>query len=100
MRWKAYPPEVPSVNLDFDWVYRKALPFVVVGTWGLITAMWSAGATIISASASKVTSAAHDTFLGPKSSFGKDVESSVSALWAAVLLVIYLCCITCNSSVL
>ena len=31
MRWKAYPPEVPSVNLDFDWVYRKALPFVVLG---------------------------------------------------------------------
>ena len=90
MRWKAYPPEVPSVNLDFDWVYRKALPFVVVGTWGLITAMWSAGATIIAQSTAKVTSVAYNTFMGPKSAFGKDVESSVSALWAAVLLVVYL----------
>ena len=21
-----YPPEIPSVNLDFDWLYRKAAP--------------------------------------------------------------------------
>ncbi len=90
MRWKAYPPEVPSVNLDFDWVYRKALPYMVVGTWNVVMAMWRAGATIVSDRVQKVTSVANRVLLGGNSPFGKDVESSVSALWAAVLLVTYL----------
>jgi multicomponent Na+:H+ antiporter subunit D len=29
MRTGLYPPELPSVNLDFDVVYRKGLPYVV-----------------------------------------------------------------------
>ena len=29
MRSGIYPPELPSVNLDFDWFYRRALP----GVW-------------------------------------------------------------------
>ena len=90
IRWKAYPPEVPSVNLDFDWVYRKALPFLVVGTWGIVMAMWNAGASIISDRASKATSAATNALMGPNSRFGKDVDSSFAALWAAILLVVYL----------
>ena len=90
MRWKAYPPEVPSVNLDFDWVYRKALPYMVVGTWNIVMAMWRAGATIVSDRVQKVTTVASRVLLGGNSPFGKDVESSVSALWAAVLLVTYL----------
>jgi multicomponent Na+:H+ antiporter subunit D len=28
LRTGIYPPEMPSVNLDFDWTYRKALPAV------------------------------------------------------------------------
>lgn len=26
MRWGVYPPELPSVNLDSDWIYRRVLP--------------------------------------------------------------------------
>ncbi|MGD8859412.1 MAG: Na(+)/H(+) antiporter subunit D [Myxococcales bacterium] len=29
MRLGIYPPELPSRNLDFDWTYRKALPWAV-----------------------------------------------------------------------
>lgn len=26
MRWGLYPPEIRSVNLDFDWAYRRGIP--------------------------------------------------------------------------
>ena len=32
--WGRYPPEVPSINLDIDWIYRKA------GRWFLDTGEW------------------------------------------------------------
>ena len=53
------------MNLDFDWVYRKALPSCCRHL-GIDYGYVSAGATIIAESAS-VTSAAHNTFGGPKS---------------------------------
>jgi multicomponent Na+:H+ antiporter subunit D len=33
MLTKIYPPEVPGVNIDVEWTYRKALP--AVGRWAL-----------------------------------------------------------------
>lgn len=35
-----YPPEIPSVNLDFDWTYRKLLPAVTVRVWGGLDQAW------------------------------------------------------------
>ena len=90
IRWKAYPPEVPSVNLDFDWVYRRWLPKFVVGCWGVVYAMWSAGKKIITARVEVISSQVTNAVFGESSPFGRDVESSFSALWAAVLLVTYL----------
>lgn len=29
MRWGLYPPELPSVNVDSDWIYRRFLPRIV-----------------------------------------------------------------------
>lgn len=37
MRTGIYPPELRSVNLDTDWVYRRALPAVVGGIVSVIT---------------------------------------------------------------
>jgi multicomponent Na+:H+ antiporter subunit D len=34
-----YPPELPSVNLDVDWIYRRALPSVVGGVVAGLTAV-------------------------------------------------------------
>ncbi|MFT4676901.1 MAG: multicomponent Na+:H+ antiporter subunit D [Patiriisocius sp.] len=37
---KLYPPELPSTNLDFEWIYRKFLPRVIsTGTTQLALAM-------------------------------------------------------------
>jgi multicomponent Na+:H+ antiporter subunit D len=35
-----YPPELRSVNLDFDWTYRKLLPAVAVRVWIGLERIW------------------------------------------------------------
>jgi len=35
-----YPPEIPSLNLDFDWIYRKFLPAVTVRAWRTLERSW------------------------------------------------------------
>ena len=41
MRTGRYPAEMPSVNLDFDWLYRRLVPDVVRVTWKIGAAFWS-----------------------------------------------------------
>lgn len=36
-----YPPELRSINLDFDWFYRKLLPNVFVKIWQKLGAIWT-----------------------------------------------------------
>ena len=36
-----YPPELRSVNLDFDWTYRKLLPAATVRVWGGLDRAWT-----------------------------------------------------------
>ncbi len=42
VRTRVYPPETPSVNLDFDWTYRKALPALVATTQRVGDGAWQA----------------------------------------------------------
>ena len=37
VRTGIYPPELRSVNLDFDWGYRKLMPVVATGVWGAVS---------------------------------------------------------------
>lgn len=41
MRTGIYPPELRSVNLDFDWFYRRALPAVAAAVLRLLTSLRS-----------------------------------------------------------
>ena len=34
-----YPPELPGVNIDAEWSYRKALPALIRGSAGLLAAL-------------------------------------------------------------
>jgi multicomponent Na+:H+ antiporter subunit D len=48
MRWGVYPPEIRSVNLDFDWIYRRGIP----RAWSALdaataTARESTGASVL-----------------------------------------------------
>lgn len=90
IRMKAYPPEVPSVNLDFDWVYRRLLPRVGMSFVTLFSAMGKAAKELIMVRVQKAQGIAVNAFFGEDSRFGKDVDSGFSAMWAAVLLGVYL----------
>ena len=40
VRTGVYPPELRSLNLDFDWLYRKLLPAAATGVWGAALRAW------------------------------------------------------------
>ncbi|MCP5197181.1 MAG: Na(+)/H(+) antiporter subunit D [Gammaproteobacteria bacterium] len=40
MKTGLYPPEIRSINLDFDWTYRKLLPAVILRVWSLLDRAW------------------------------------------------------------
>jgi len=42
VRTGIYPPELRSVNLDFDWFYRKLLPAASQRVWTLALQVWEA----------------------------------------------------------
>lgn len=42
VRTGIYPPELRSVNLDFDWCYRKLLPAASQRVWTLALQVWEA----------------------------------------------------------
>lgn len=37
---RLYPPELPSVNLDFEWLYRRAIPYSLQHCCGFARAQW------------------------------------------------------------
>ena len=86
-----YPPELPSTNLDADWLYRKLAPaFIqriacaVYGTYG------KAEATAVSG-IKKAIKRSYDAEAGqPKGYFAKLWPTETMVVWVAVLLAGYL----------
>jgi multicomponent Na+:H+ antiporter subunit D len=89
MRTGIYPPEVRSVNLDFDWVYRRALPLAVaqIRTYG--GRLWQ-GATDLGQSAVGRVLAGSRRAYGPGSPLGEPWLIGRTALWAAMVLVAFM----------
>ena len=84
-----YPPELRSVNLDVDWVYRKALP-AIAGSLGGALARGRAAlqAGVLGAVDRAVRQVrGHHT---PSGALGDPWSIGATALWAALLLVAYL----------
>lgn len=40
VRYRIYPPELRSTNLDVDWVYRKGMPALIERSWRVVWAGW------------------------------------------------------------
>ena len=84
-----YPPELPSVNLDVDWVYRKALPAVMTSVGGT----FSRGRAVFQARVLGAVDRAVRQVRGhhaPSGALGAPWSIGATALWAALLLVAYL----------
>ncbi len=89
IKFKLYPPEVPSTNLDFDWLYRvpgRALLFKIVS---LIVSLWRwlwGGAQEV---VTRVMARTHRTH-GPEGTLARNWPVGFMALWTAVVLAVAL----------
>lgn len=87
-----YPPELPSVNLDFDWLYRAALPKLIGEVSNFVAAAWSA----ILASGLGVVRGVIDSsqkLHNPRGMLAKPWATSSAAL---VILIVFLCVLLLN----
>lgn len=80
-----YPPELRSVNLDFDWCYRRLLPAAATRVWALALRVWEA----FNAGAERRVEAmlaALSRHHGPHGLLATTWPSGSMVLWAVLLL--------------
>ena len=87
--WKIYPAEIPSVNLDADWVYRRAAGKVVRVTGSLVGA---ADAAFRSAVLRVVRRGVRGAFRahGPRGVLARTWPAGSMVLWVTILLTAFL----------
>ncbi|MER2600802.1 MAG: Na(+)/H(+) antiporter subunit D [Candidatus Competibacter phosphatis] len=85
VRTGIYPPELRSVNLDFDWGYRKLMPVVATGVWGAVSRGWEAFNTAVEHLVSRLIAglARHH---GQYGVLATTWPTGSMVLWAVVLL--------------
>ena len=84
-----HPPELPGVNLDSDWIYRRALPKgirAIVRTGGLVVDRFFAGAKALIRRLIAAIRAQHNN----RGLFGRSWLSQSNVLIAIIFLAIYL----------
>ena len=82
-----YPPELRSVNLDAEWVYRRLAPPIVRGAID-VTALVAAGALKVVRSPAYWAAA---LLLGPRGLLTRPVAATgTAAVWVGLLLLAYL----------
>ena len=82
---KWYPPEVPSTNLDFDWVWRVPGRSFVGWASGASRATWNALWAIFSNSIQALMARIYSVH-GPEGQMARSWPIGFMALWTAVLL--------------
>jgi len=85
-----YPPELRSTNLDFDWIYRRALPTIFQN---IFTIIWQAERSLRQKIKVKIN--VYLTYIADKnkrlsSLLSENHPSGSMAMWVAVVLATYL----------
>ena len=85
IKFKLYPPEIPSTNLDFDWVWRvpgrSLLGWGVAASAGLWRVGWGGFVQLVDEARDQVF-ALH----GPEGRLARSWPIGTMALWTAILL--------------
>lgn len=89
MRWRIYPPELRSVNLDFDWTYRRAGPALARAVTTAVSALQRAIGSAVKHVCSRVVGYVARSH-GPQGSIARTWPTGSMALWVLVLLLGYL----------
>ncbi len=88
---KLYPPELPSTNLDADWLYRKLAPTFVKRAACRVYGTYDNFEKSVVASIKQVIHNSYDIKSGqPKGYFARLWPIETMVVWVAVLLSIYL----------
>lgn len=80
-----YPPELPSVNLDVEWLYRKVIPWLVGGVGSVIAVVDTGLRKSFVGIVSELLNGARQIF-NEKGLMGRTWTTSTMAVWAALLL--------------
>jgi multicomponent Na+:H+ antiporter subunit D len=83
--YRIYPPELRSINLDFDWVYRRAGPAVVHACGRRIASVQHAVVTVAQDRLVWALGRVH-RYHGPQGPLARTSPTGSLALWAAILL--------------
>ena len=86
-----YPPELPSTNLDADWLYRKLAPAFIKRLACTLYGTYEHLENSVIASVKKAIHSSYDTEEGrPKGYFARLWPTETMVVWVAVLLTVYL----------
>tara|TARA_R110002096_G_scaffold12422_6_gene44763 strand:- start:3415 stop:5127 length:1713 start_codon:yes stop_codon:yes gene_type:complete len=85
VRFKLYPLEVRSINLDTDWLYRRLGDGVVRWGWAMLDRLMAAGGNQLAIFRRKLGSRFFAIF-SPAGALSRDIPSGVLAIWTSVLL--------------
>ena len=89
MRTGLYPPELRSVNLDFDWLYRRLGPLLGKDLDWMAGNAWQRLVTWTWLSAVYLGYQLHRHH-GPEGMFGRTWPTGTMAFWTTVMLTLYL----------
>lgn len=85
MRTGIYPPELKSVNLDTDVVYRRFLPNLIRRVRNITSGAWMLGGWFVKAKAGKLVKTLHNSH-GPEGRMAKVWPTGAMVLWIAIIL--------------
>ena len=85
IRYRIYPPELRLTNLDFDWIYRRALPWLIDSVWGVV---WHGWTGLMAAFRVAIDRTIQSLFRhhGPHGIMARTWPLGSTTLWVAVLL--------------
>ncbi|MBO6814701.1 MAG: Na(+)/H(+) antiporter subunit D [Rhizobiaceae bacterium] len=85
MRTGIYPPELKSVNLDFDWTYRKLFPAILRHAANFVSTVMAAGSHFIRRKRETVIRGLYQSH-GPEGRMAKVWPTGSMVLWIAIIL--------------
>lgn len=89
MRIGAYPSEKRSVNLDFDWVYRRFGDSLARWVWLMLDRMSAAAGNAWDRAMRGIGGRLYQVF-SPMGTLSRDIPSGMLAIWTSALLAIVL----------
>jgi len=84
-----YPPELPGINIDAEWLYRRVAPAAARGVAAAAVAFRQAVVAGAAATAGRLVGAVY-RYGGPAGILGRSWPTGSMAFWATLLLAAYL----------